>query len=79
MRYDTLPDEALKEFLMLKEAEARLILREKAQNNFMPFVHHVYENFIEGRHHLEIAEKLEKVALKVGTCILFNACVVLGP
>ena len=62
MNLDTLPDEALKEYLMLKEAEARLILRDEAQNNFMPFVHHVYENFIEGRHHIEIAQKLEKVA-----------------
>ena len=72
MRYDTLPDEALKEFLMLKEAEARLILREKAQNNFMPFVHHVYQNFIEGRHHLEIAEKLEKVATGEITRLIVN-------
>ena len=72
MRYDTLPDEALKELLMLKEAEARLILREKAQNNFMPFVHHVYENFIEGRHHLEIAEKLEKVATGEITRLIVN-------
>ena len=72
MRYDTLPDEALKEFLMLKEAEARLILREKAQNNFMPFVHHVYENFIEGRHHLEIAEKLEKVSTGEITRLIVN-------
>ena len=72
MRYDTLPDEALKEFLMLKEAEARLILREKAQNNFMPFVHHVYENFIEGRHHIEIAEKLEKVATGEITRLIVN-------
>ena len=72
MRYETLPDEALKEFLMLKEAEARLIIREKAQNNFMPFVHHVYENFIEGRHHLEIAEKLEKVATGEITRLIVN-------
>ena len=72
MRYDTLPDEALKELLMLKEAEARLIIREKAQNNFMPFVHHVYENFIEGRHHLEIAEKLEKVASGEITRLIVN-------
>ena len=72
MRYDTLPDEALKEFLMLKEAEARLILREKAQDNFMSFVHHVYENFIEGRHHLEIAEKLEKVATGEITRLIVN-------
>jgi hypothetical protein len=28
----------------------------------MSFAHHVYENFIEGRHHRIIAEKLERVA-----------------
>jgi len=37
-------------------------LREKAHDNFMPFVHHVYDNFIEGQHHRVIAEKLEAVA-----------------
>jgi predicted phage terminase large subunit-like protein len=38
----------------------------------MPFVHHVYENFIEGRHHLEIAEKLEKVATGEITRLIVN-------
>ena len=28
----------------------------------MPFVHHVYDGFVEGRHHRVIAEKLERVA-----------------
>ena len=28
----------------------------------MPFAHHVYDGFIEGKHHRIIAEKLEKVA-----------------
>ena len=32
MNFDTLPDEVLKEFLMLKEAEARLIIRDEAQD-----------------------------------------------
>ena len=59
---DSLPDEVLKEVLALKEAEIRLDTREKAQNQFMPFVHHVYDGFIEGRHHRIIAEKLEKIA-----------------
>ena len=59
---ESLPDEVLKEILALKEAEIKLDTREKAENQFMPFVHHVYDNFIEGRHHRIIAEKLEKIA-----------------
>ena len=57
-----MPEEALKEILELTEAKARLELREQAHEHFMPFVHHVYDNFIEGRHHRIIAEKLERVA-----------------
>tara|TARA_R100000541_G_scaffold1562_2_gene6329 strand:- start:768 stop:2234 length:1467 start_codon:yes stop_codon:yes gene_type:complete len=57
-----LPEEALKEILALTEAKKNLDLREKAHENFMPFVHHVYENFIEGKHHRVIAKKLEAVA-----------------
>lgn len=59
---ESLPDEVLKEILALKQAEIRIATREKAQNQFMPFVHHVYDGFIEGRHHRIIAEKLEKIA-----------------
>ena len=62
MNLQTLPEEALKEILALTEAKKRLDLRENAQEKFMSFAHHVYENFIEGRHHRIIAEKLEKVA-----------------
>ena len=57
-----MPEEALKEILELTEAKARLEVREAASDKFMPFVHHVYDNFIEGRHHRIIAEKLERVA-----------------
>lgn len=59
---DLMPDEALKEYLELIEARRAQEVREKSQDNFMPFVHHVYENFIVGKHHKIIAEKLEKVA-----------------
>ena len=62
MNLQSLPEEALKEILALTEAKKRLDLRDKAQDYFMPFAHHVYDNFIEGRHHRIIAEKLEKVA-----------------
>src|SRR6056297_370635 len=57
-----LPEEDLKEILRLTEAKSKLEVREKASNLFMPFAHHVYENFIEGEHHRVIAEKLERVA-----------------
>ena len=59
---EALPEEVLKEILELKEASIRLEMREKAQDQFMPFVHHVYDGFIEGRHHRIIAEKLERIA-----------------
>ncbi len=62
MNLQALPEEALKEILALTEAKKKLDTREKAQSYFMPFAHHVYENFIEGKHHRIIAEKLEKVA-----------------
>ena len=48
MNFETLPDEVLKEFLMLKEAEARLIIRDEAQDKFVPLDHQDYDNFIEG-------------------------------
>jgi predicted phage terminase large subunit-like protein len=62
MNLQALPEEALKEILALTEAKKRLDLREEAHEKFMPFVHHVYENFIEGSHHRIFAEKLERVA-----------------
>lgn len=57
-----LPEDALKEILALTQAKTKLEVRESASTKFMPFAHHVYDNFIEGRHHRIIAEKLERVA-----------------
>ena len=62
MNLDSVPEEALREILSLKQAQVRLSVREEARDKFMPFVHHVYEGFIEGRHHRVIAEKLELIA-----------------
>ena len=62
MKLDALPDDVLKEILLLTEAKKKLEVREKATDSFMTFAHHVYENFIEGEHHRIIAEKLERVA-----------------
>src|SRR6056297_1264149 len=57
-----LPEDVLKEVLELTEAKTRLEIRDKAHDQFMPFVHHVYDNFIEGNHHRILAEKFERVA-----------------
>ena len=60
--FDALPDEVLKEVLLLEEQAQKLETRDKAQNYFIPYAKHVYQGFIEGRHHKIIAEKLERIA-----------------
>ena len=48
MNYTAVPEEVLKEILLLTEAKKRMDLREKAQEKFMTFAHHVYDGFIAG-------------------------------
>ena len=57
-----LPDEVLKETLLLEEQLKRLDTRDLARDKFMEYAKHVYDGFIEGRHHKIIAEKLEAIA-----------------
>ena len=59
---ELLPEEVLKEILLLEEQEQRLKTRSEAHDKFMPYAKHVYDGFIEGTHHRVIAEKLEKIA-----------------
>ena len=59
---DLLPEEVLKEMLLLEEQRKRLELRDVAQEKFMSYVQHVYDGFIVGRHHKIISEKLERIA-----------------
>jgi len=59
---DLLPEEVLKEILLLEEHQQRLDTRDEAQKTFMTYVNHVYDGFIVGRHHKIIAEKLERIA-----------------
>ncbi len=61
-KYAAIPDDVLRKKLMLEETLRGIERRDQAQNHFMPFAHHVYDNFIEGNHHRIIAEKLERVA-----------------
>ena len=62
MSLETIPEEVAREILALQQQNVKLHIREQAREEFMPFVHHVYDGFIEGRHHRIIAEKLEEVA-----------------
>ena len=48
--------------LKLKLRLAQLEKNEKCQNDFLTFVRAVWPDFIAGRHHRIIAEKLERVA-----------------
>ena len=48
--------------LKLELRLARLEKNEKCQNDFLTFVKTVWPDFIAGRHHRIIAEKLERVA-----------------
>ena len=59
---ESLPDEILKELLLLEEQKKKLETRELAREKFMSYAKHVYDGFIEGRHHSIIAEKLELIA-----------------
>ena len=62
MNFEALPKEVLQEVLLLEEQRKRLETREEAQTKFLSYAKHVYEGFIEGRHHRIIAEKLEDIA-----------------
>ena len=59
---DLLPEDVLKEILLLEEQQKRLETRDIAQDKFMAYAKHVYDGFIEGTHHRIIAEKLERIA-----------------
>jgi predicted phage terminase large subunit-like protein len=52
--------------------QQKLIIREKAQKDFMVFVKYVYENFIEGTHHKKIATLFEKLSTTPGSRIIVN-------
>ena len=59
---DLLPEEVLKEILLLEEQKQKLETRDIARDHFMAYAKHVYDGFIEGTHHRIIAEKLERIA-----------------
>ena len=65
-------DEVMREILALEQAKRTLSIREVAQNDFMAFVKHVYEGFIEGTHHKQVARQFEKLSVNPGSRIIVN-------
>ena len=55
-------DDALKEMVMIQNRIKQLGVKEKSQTDFIEYVKHVWDGFIEGEHHKLFAEKLERVA-----------------
>ena len=66
------PDDIVREVLALEEAKRTLDIRQRAKDDFMVFVKHVYDGFIEGTHHKQVAEKFEKLAVTPGSRIIVN-------
>ena len=65
-------DEVMREILALEQAKRTLSIREVAQNDFMAFVKHVYDGFIEGTHHKQVARQFEKLSMNPGSRIIVN-------
>ena len=65
-------DEVAREILALEEAQKRLQIRETAREDFLTFVHHVYDGFIEGTHHKKIAAQFERLAVDRGARVIIN-------
>ena len=68
----TASDEVLREILALEQARNVLEIRERAQEDFMVFVKHVYDGFIEGSHHKQVAKQFEKLSVNRGSRIIVN-------
>ena len=61
-KLEHVPDDALKEIVLIQNRIKQLGVREKAQTDFIEYVKHVWDGFIEGEHHKLFAQKLEAVA-----------------
>lgn len=61
-KINLLPPDIQKEFLEAGVLAKQKRSIERAQNDFMTFVKRVWPEFIEGRHHKEIANKFNDLA-----------------
>ena len=65
-------DEVAREILALEEAQRRLTVRERAREDFLTFVRHVYGGFIQSTHHKKVAAQFERLAVNDGSRIIIN-------
>ena len=59
---DKLPPDVKKEFMKYAIKLSEKKTQSKVKNDFLAFVKHVWPEFIEGKHHTEIAEKFNRLA-----------------
>lgn len=69
---DGLTDEQAREALQLQQRLNTLDYQNKSQNTFIPFVKHMWPDFIEGEHHKIFAKQLERVATGESKRLIVN-------
>ena len=69
---DGLTDEQAREALQLQQRLNTLDYQNKSQNTFIPFVKHMWPDFIEGQHHKIFAKQLERVATGESKRLIVN-------
>lgn len=62
MSLESLPEDQLRKFAKLVERAKKIEKAEEAREHYMDFVHAVWPEFINGRHHKIMAEKFDRVA-----------------
>ena len=60
--FDKLPADVRRQFALLAAQYGEKKKTSSIQNNFMDFVKHVWPDFIEGKHHKQIADKFDRLA-----------------
>ena len=63
-KINKLPQDVKKQFLKLALKLSEKKTKNKVHDDFLTFVKHVWPEFIEGRHHKEIADKFNDIANK---------------
>ena len=59
---DKLPADVRREFALLANQYGEKKKNQSIRSDFLTFVKYVWPDFIEGKHHKEIAEKFNKLA-----------------
>ena len=66
------PDEIVREILALEEAKRAISIRDKCHEDFLTFVEHVYDGFIQCSHHKQVAKRFETLAKTPGSRLIVN-------